>query len=149
MEKGGEGEPEAVVVLFQSEDRRNILLLKRAMREGDPWSGQICLPGGFIKDGESPEEAAIRESIEEVSLRPKNLQILGIFSPNNKKVKVLAFLSEGEGDPTPDGVEIVKAEWVPINELRDEGVRFVYHDMVVWGMTFRIIKEYLKIRRSR
>ena len=45
-----------------------VLLIRRAEREGDPWSGHMAFPGGHIEAGESPLEAAIRETEEEVGL---------------------------------------------------------------------------------
>ena len=44
-----DGEPaRAAVLIAFREDRgeSELLLIRRAVREGDPWSGQIALPGG-------------------------------------------------------------------------------------------------------
>jgi 8-oxo-dGTP pyrophosphatase MutT (NUDIX family) len=47
-----------------------ILLMKRSEREGDPWSGQISLPGGHAeRDDGSLCETARRETLEEMGLR--------------------------------------------------------------------------------
>jgi len=43
-----------------------ILLIRRAINERDPWSGDVALPGGKVEAGETDFEAAIRECKEEV-----------------------------------------------------------------------------------
>jgi 8-oxo-dGTP pyrophosphatase MutT (NUDIX family) len=45
-----------------------ILLIRRAVNERDPWSGDVALPGGKVEAGETDFEATIRECKEEVSL---------------------------------------------------------------------------------
>jgi 8-oxo-dGTP pyrophosphatase MutT (NUDIX family) len=46
-----------------------ILFIERAEKEGDPWSGHMAFPGGRVdSSGESPEQAAVRETLEEVGL---------------------------------------------------------------------------------
>lgn len=44
----------------------HLLFVQRADRPGDPWSGQIALPGGHVEPGESWLDAAVRETLEEV-----------------------------------------------------------------------------------
>lgn len=39
--------------------------------------GDICLPGGAIEPGESPEEAALRETAEELLIEPEQIEMLG------------------------------------------------------------------------
>lgn len=43
-------------------------------------SGAICGPGGHVEEGETPEDAAIRETIEEFSITPKALTPVGFLS---------------------------------------------------------------------
>jgi 8-oxo-dGTP pyrophosphatase MutT (NUDIX family) len=49
-----------------------ILFLKRAVREGDPFSGHVCFPGGHIEKGETELEGAVREAREECGLDLSN-----------------------------------------------------------------------------
>ncbi|GAB0491239.1 hypothetical protein MMPV_002491 [Pyropia vietnamensis] len=45
-----------------------VLLIQRTARVGDPWSGHLAFPGGRVEAGEGDEEAAARETAEEVGL---------------------------------------------------------------------------------
>lgn len=41
--------------------------------------GQVAFPGGKIDEGESAEQAALREAEEEVGLQPADVEVLGTF----------------------------------------------------------------------
>src|SRR5437867_1888434 len=76
---------EAVVaILLWDEPGRGLqtLLVQRAEREGDPWSGQIGLPGGRVKQGaETPRTALHREVEEEVGIKLEEVGVeLGSLS---------------------------------------------------------------------
>jgi 8-oxo-dGTP pyrophosphatase MutT (NUDIX family) len=59
----------AVALRVVGPDETAVLLIKRSSRPGDPWSGQISFPGGRIEAGDqSPYDAALRETLEEVGL---------------------------------------------------------------------------------
>lgn len=57
--KTGDNDAEAVSSV-------EILLIRRAINERDPWSGDVALPGGKVEADETDFEAAIRECREEV-----------------------------------------------------------------------------------
>ena len=80
--------------MFVSGDR--ILLLKR--RDTDDMPGCWAFPGGKLEDGETPEQAAIRESQEETGISPDKLE--QIDSTNNGEVEFTTFLAKIEkADP--------------------------------------------------
>ncbi|MHC1605019.1 MAG: NUDIX domain-containing protein [Candidatus Methanofastidiosia archaeon] len=58
-------------------DGRCILLIKR---KNEPYSFLWALPGGFVKYGESVEEAAVREVHEETGITISSPLLIGIFS---------------------------------------------------------------------
>lgn len=62
----------AVVTYILEEDR--ILLIEKKRGLG---AGKINVPGGHIEDGETPIEAAIRETKEEVNLEVSALEFSG------------------------------------------------------------------------
>ncbi len=46
-------------------------------RSSDSGNGLICGPGGHIENGETPEQAAVRETQEEFGIIPKELILIG------------------------------------------------------------------------
>ncbi|HUX39217.1 MAG TPA: CoA pyrophosphatase [Rectinemataceae bacterium] len=71
----------AVLILLYPIDGR--LFFPLTLRRDDllHHAGQISLPGGSLEEGESPEEAALRESSEEIGVDPSNVEMLGRLSP--------------------------------------------------------------------
>ena len=60
----------------------NVLLMQRAEREGDPWSGHLSFPGGHVEDDDGGDlAAAIRETHEEIGLVLTHSQLLGALDP--------------------------------------------------------------------
>ena len=60
----------AVALILQVRNGElNILMIKRAEREGDPWSGQMAFPGGRMERSDAHGFAvAVRETREEIGL---------------------------------------------------------------------------------
>jgi ADP-ribose pyrophosphatase YjhB (NUDIX family) len=79
-------------------ERDNHVLL--VQRRFAPNAGGWTLPAGFVERGETPEEAAIRETEEETGLRVRARQLLGIY-PWHREF--------GENHPNDSGVLIVYA----------------------------------------
>ncbi|MCQ4366305.1 MAG: CoA pyrophosphatase [Sulfolobales archaeon] len=133
-------ECDAAVVAFVA-STGEVLLIKRAEVEGDPWSGQIALPGGHREPGETCEQAARREAYEEVGVSPKELKFLGMFSPHNRPVKVAAFMCCSERfEPVVSPGEISRAFWFSLSLINDSENYVEYDGEVIWGMTLRILK---------
>jgi 8-oxo-dGTP pyrophosphatase MutT (NUDIX family) len=68
--------PAAVLVPVVLGPEPGILLTKRNVHLSKH-AGQVSFPGGRIDSGETPEQAALREAEEEVSLSPRDVQLLG------------------------------------------------------------------------
>jgi 8-oxo-dGTP pyrophosphatase MutT (NUDIX family) len=109
----------AAAVVYAPE--RGVLLLWRHRFITDSWSWE--LPAGRIDDGESPEEAARRETLEETGWRPGPLRLIGSYHPQPGGVqqRFHVFMAEGavhEGEPE-DRNEADRIEWVPVERVRE------------------------------
>jgi len=77
-----------VVVGIVDKDGK-ILMIKRAKKEGDlVWA----FPGGKVEEGETKEQACIREVYEETGINVKIKQILGERVHPNTNAKMTYFL---------------------------------------------------------
>lgn len=83
----------------------------------------LRLPKGRIKEGETPEQAAIREVREETGLVARVVAPLGAATYAYRDVntcvskQVLYFLMEFvSGDPQPRDEEMRSVRWCPIDE---------------------------------
>lgn len=129
----------AVALIWNNNE---FLLIKRADQEGDPWSGQMALPGGHREPGESCEETAIRETMEETGLSISVKKSLGIYHTLNGHVSVSAFECTSDSrDVSPDG-EVAEFFWVDLNRLIHENERYTYSGHIIFGLTYRILNDY-------
>lgn len=95
-------------------DARGRVLLVR--RKHPPFQGCYALPGGFVEIGETVEEAARRELMEETGVKAGRLQLVGIYSDPKRDPRghtcSAAFLTRiARARPTA-GDDAVAAEWV-------------------------------------
>ena len=147
-----------------------LLLIKRADYEGDPWSGQVALPGGRHEPGDpSLEATAVRETFEEtgVDLAAAGT-VLGALDEIFPRTPVLppivvrpyVFALAREVELTLSH-EVAAAFWVPLSRLRDEGTSvettvlvrgierrvtcFRHGEHVIWGLTERILRQLVAL----
>jgi len=81
--------------------------------------GQICGPGGHIEAGETPEEAAKREAMEEFGIECHNLQPLGTQNGGGRYGTSAVFLcTDYEGTPRTDEEEMTDPRWLTIEEAK-------------------------------
>ena len=86
------------------------VLVKRGK---EPFKGCWAIPGGIVEYGESVEQAALREALEETGLQVRLLALIGVYSepgrdPRGHFVSV-AFLAEsvgGELKASSDAAEV-------------------------------------------
>jgi len=99
---------------------RGILLLWRHRFTTDTWGWEI--PAGRIDDGETPEEAARREALEETGWRPGPLRHLTTYFPHNGSSDATfhLFAADGAvhvGEPA-DPTESERIEWLAVDDVR-------------------------------
>lgn len=77
--------------------------------------GAIGGPGGHIEEGETPEQAAIRETREEFGIKVKNLKHAGSV-PGSE----IFICTEYDGEPSTDEEEMTDLKWRNLEELKNE-----------------------------
>jgi 8-oxo-dGTP pyrophosphatase MutT (NUDIX family) len=99
---------------------RGLLLLWRHRFITDTWGWE--LPAGLIDEGETPEQAAARETLEETGHRPGPLRHLVTYFPTNglSDQTFHLYLAESAIDegPPADRSEAERVEWVPVDDAR-------------------------------
>jgi 8-oxo-dGTP pyrophosphatase MutT (NUDIX family) len=101
---------------------RGVLLLWRHRFTTDTWGWEV--PAGRVDDGESPEDAARRETIEETGWEPGPLHHLVTYHPHNGTSDATFHLFRAQGarwrsEPT-DPNEAERVEWMSWDDVRRE-----------------------------
>jgi ADP-ribose pyrophosphatase YjhB (NUDIX family) len=90
--------PKPVACAIAANKEGEIILLKRGFQ---PNRGRWSMPGGFVDLGESVEDAAIRETKEEVGLAIEIVNLVGVYSRSTDRIVVVVYAARTEGTPTP------------------------------------------------
>ncbi len=109
-----------IVVLTIRENKLTVLLIKRGI---PPFEGSYALPGGFVLNEESLEQAALRELSEETGTTDVYLEQLYSFGeanrdPRGRVVSVAYYaLISSERAPLSAGSDAAEARWFPVEDL--------------------------------
>lgn len=157
----------AAVAVIVAPDPDSVLFIRRAEREGDPWSGHMALPGGRQDPAEADLVAtAMRETLEEVGLELRPDDLIGTLddvvprTPLLPPIAVRPFVfALGRWPDLKLNPEVAAVRWVPLDllldpatyrsiqiDLRGEQREFPAYrldDADVWGMTERIVSSLL------
>lgn len=108
-------DPKVAVVMLLLQDER-VLLIKRAV---DPQKGMWALPAGFVNAGENPQDAAVREVLEETNLIAKHPRLLDVFhNPGDGSADIIiAYQLECVGGELLAGDDALEAQWFLAHEL--------------------------------
>lgn len=83
--------------------------------------GRLCGPGGHIEPGETPEEAAKREAMEEFNIECNDLKPLGVQDGGGRYGTSAVFLcTDYTGTPRTDEEEMTEPKWRTIEEIKEE-----------------------------
>ncbi|NNF26484.1 MAG: CoA pyrophosphatase [Gemmatimonadetes bacterium] len=148
-----------------------LLVIRRAVHERDPWSGHMALPGGRMQhEDEDLLATAVRETMEETAVdldaggRP--LGRVDVMRPAGRglpAITIWPFVFQVEPATTaavnaPHEVE--RVYWLPLTELVAESNQSVYsvtrqgvtlrfpcirvEGEVIWGITYRIVQDLIR-----
>lgn len=160
------------IVLSAGASGDDLLLLRRATVDGDPWSGHLALPGGGRELSDATLEAtARRETLEETGIDLSSSATVATLTPVTPSfmaapaitIAPFAFRYAGDRNITMSR-EIVESWWIPVEQLRREDawvstpvtvrdgssihVRgLLWHGHVLWGLTERILHQYFETLR--
>ena len=106
-----------------------VVLLKRGI---EPSYGKWVFPGGFMDRGERVEEAAVRETWEEVNLKVEIKRLLNVYSYRGQPTVIIVYL-----------VEVVGGQLAAMDETLE--VATFAPDEIPWSeLAFESTKEALQ-----
>jgi 8-oxo-dGTP pyrophosphatase MutT (NUDIX family) len=147
------------LMLRERGETLEILVIKRAEKAEDPWSGHMALPGGGWEPGDKDAyDTARRETLEEIGVDLDEGRFLGRLDdmgPRSAGRELVVSTVVVALDAEPRRLqkrEVAEAFWVPVNRLVDEHVEipdfpgewpaFTYKDRyIIWGLTHRILTQ--------
>lgn len=161
----------AVSLILRPAASLELLLIRRAEMEGDPWSGHVALPGGRRDHADDDLLAtACRETEEEVGVPLRRvgsfIGALDEITPGTTLLPPIVIAPFVLAVPPataahPDPREVESALWVPLDALRDTAAAsrtafdtpagrrsfpsITYEDYVIWGLTYRILQQFLEV----
>lgn len=163
----------AVAIIYrEGEQGGEVLMMLRAEREGDPWSGQMSFPGGRMESCDRHTlMTAQRETEEELGIP------LVAYSPclgrlsdisaggRHRKLKQLIVSPYVFVQQKPFNLrinhEVKDTVWVPLNVFKDHNNRqyltmnwknkalrlpfYMHEEYKIWGLSLMMIQEMLKL----
>ncbi|MGH3722230.1 MAG: NUDIX hydrolase [Pseudonocardiaceae bacterium] len=134
-----------LVIFTVRRDELQVLLVERGKK---PYLGQFALPGGYVRDGETLEEAALWELSEETGLDGRRLhleQLRTYGAPDRDprgRVITVAYLALGPNLPLPvAGTDAQAAHWMSVDSVLDGRIKLAFDHSA-------ILREALERARS-
>jgi 8-oxo-dGTP pyrophosphatase MutT (NUDIX family) len=153
-----------LLLIFPIDGDAHIVLTVRAdnVRHG----GQVSLPGGVAEPGETYEQAALREALEEVALAPETVRVLGALTSldipvSGFRLHPIVGASEERPVLAPADDEVARILEVRVADLCDRSRRssiaiardgqrvvapaFRIGGVDIWGATAMVLAEFLVV----
>ena len=165
--------PRAAVAVILAPEPDSVLLIRRAERADDRWSGHLALPGGrWHPEDQDLAATARRETLEEVGVDLARTPLLGTWDDLEPRTPVLPpivvrpfiYALPSRAQLIPNS-EVSATWWLPLDAFSRPGVlgsteyhRYgtvvrapAYHlaEGVLWGMTERILTPILELMQFR
>ena len=112
----------AVAVVITADNDEGSVLLTRRASSLRAHSGQWALPGGRLDEGESAEDAALRELREEVNLNLAKTSVLGLLDDYSTRsgyriTPVVVWADRDTQGLSPNPSEVASIHTTPFSEL--------------------------------
>ena len=154
-----------LLLLFPDNDNIHFFLTLRT-ETVDHHKGQISFPGGVQEHNETLEHTALRETMEEIGIKPESISMIGKLTPLFIPVtgfEIFPFIGWSDNKPVTKAQdkEVKKIIVASISDLIDEQnhkikktkirnipVSMPYYDLngeTVWGATSMILSEFKTI----
>lgn len=154
----------SVAMIFKNEVQPEVLMIRRAIDERDPWSGQMGFPGGRHEEADPClRETAKRETHEEIGLKLEDDHFLGrldeVQGRHAKESRMNFFIAPHlfwlpkEQDLLLDASEVASTHWIPLSHLQDssnheffeyQGMRLPRIDfspVPIWGLSYMMLAD--------
>lgn len=145
-----------------------VLMIERAHREGDRWSGHMAFPGGMVESSDGNSLAgALRETREEVGvdlsahggcmIRLSDISSVSHLGHRRPLIITPYVFGLAQVPPLTLNHEVADVEWVPLRFLADHGNRslmdyalkgrtvrlpfYLYRGRRIWGLSLRMLDE--------
>jgi len=160
-------------VLRTTSTGAELLLIERAKREGDPWSGHMAMPGGRRDPGDaSLLETALRETREELGLdldaegdlvgRLADVDIVPRGDVSRGWIRPFVFaLRRPDVTLQPSPAEVEAVLWAPLSTIRAgahdttidwkrDALSMTFpgwkvEGRIVWGLTYRMVSSLFEL----
>jgi 8-oxo-dGTP pyrophosphatase MutT (NUDIX family) len=166
---GGSRAAVALLLRLATSGTLEMLMIERAARVGDPWSGHVALPGGRHDPSDaSLIDTAIRETLEETAIDlTRDGCVIGVLDDVRPRtihlppIIIRPFVALVAPDVAIEpSDEVAESFWVPVSAILDpasageatvtvasgqERVVSSYQVVgrVVWGLTERILHQFV------
>ena len=171
---GGRRAAVALVLRDGASGGPELLFIRRAEHERDPWSGHMGFPGGRAEPADPDLEAtAVRETLEETGLDLSgdgallgaldDVRALARGRPVDLVIAPFAYRLRSRLDGGPSH-EVVSLHWLPLERLLAPETRstlqYLYEDtvhelpclriegLVIWGLTYRMFENLSSLMRE-
>lgn len=178
----------SVLIPLVKENNTYSILFELRSKKMNHQPGEISFPGGKIENSETPKEACIRETCEEIGTTSDNINIISpldiyvshanlIIHPFLGEIKDISnlnlnkdevdhiflvpikYLMEHDANLYNNDVKIIPNENFPYDKIPNkENYKFAegeypvwfyeYKDYVIWGITARILENFLSILKE-
>ena len=161
----------ALVLRPSLEGEPELLMIKRAEIEQDPWSGHVACPGGRMDPGDRDlEHTAIRETWEETGVDlARDGAVLGTLddisprTPTLPPLIIRPFVAVVKPNISlVESPEVAETFWVPLSAIRaaaawgtglvpirGAGERevdvFRHGNYTIWGLTHRALSQFVEL----